>query len=48
MSIRLGVFFGQSDAFWHGLQVESDFRALARKRKSLIAHIKPMQILASA
>ena len=25
MSIRFGAFFGQSDAFWHGLQVECDF-----------------------
>ena len=41
MSIRFGVFFGQSDEFWHGLQVECDFRALARKRKSLIARIQP-------
>lgn len=22
MSIRFGAFFGQSDEFWHGLQVE--------------------------
>jgi addiction module HigA family antidote len=43
MSIRLGAFFGQSDAFWHGLQVECDFRALARKRKDLVAQIKPLR-----
>ena len=41
MSIRFGAFFGQSDEFWHGLQVECDFHALARKRKSLIARIQP-------
>ena len=41
MSIRFGAFFGQSDEFWHGLQVECDFRALARKRKRLIARIQP-------
>ena len=35
MSIRFGVFFGQSDAFWHGLQVECDFRALAKKVPSV-------------
>ncbi len=29
MSIRFGAFFGQSDEFWHGLQVECDFRGLA-------------------
>ena len=29
MSIRFGAFFGQSDEFWHGLQVECDFRKLA-------------------
>jgi len=41
MSIRFGALFGQSDEFWHGLQAECDFRALAKKRKSLIAHIRP-------
>ena len=25
LSIRFGAFFGQSDEFWHGLQVECDF-----------------------
>ena len=28
MSVRFGRFFGQSDEFWHGIQVECD----ARKR----------------
>ena len=41
MSIRFGAFFEQSDQFWHGLQVEWDFRALAKKRKNLIACIQP-------
>ncbi len=41
MSIRFGAFFGQSDEFWHGLQVECDFRALTKKRKRLIARIQP-------
>ncbi len=41
MSIRFGAFFGQSDEFWHGLQVECDFRALVKKRKRLIARIQP-------
>jgi len=31
MSIRFGAFFRQSDNFWHGLQVEFDSRALAKK-----------------
>ena len=35
MSIRFGAFFGQSDEFWHRLQVECDFRKLARKKKGL-------------
>ena len=29
MSLRFGAFFGQSDEFWHGLQIECDFRKLA-------------------
>ena len=35
LSIRFGAFFGQSDEFWHGLQVECDFRKLVRKKKRL-------------
>ena len=35
LSIRFGAFFGQSDEFWHGLQVECDFRKLTRKKKRL-------------
>jgi addiction module HigA family antidote len=30
MSIRFGAFFGQSDTFWHGIQVECYFLTLAR------------------
>ncbi len=41
MPIRFGAVFGQSGEFWHGLQVEYDFRALARKKKGLIARIRP-------
>lgn len=26
MSIRFGAFFGQSEDFWHGIQVGGDFR----------------------
>jgi len=32
MSIRFGEFFGQSEQFWHGLQVECDFRRLSGAR----------------
>ena len=45
-SIRFGAFFGQSEQFWHGLQVECDFRALAKKRKQLTAGIRPARELA--
>ena len=41
MSIRFGAFFGQSDEFWHGLQVECDFRKLARKEKRLTDSSRP-------
>ena len=37
MSIRFGAFFGQSDEFWHGLQVECDFRKIAGERGELVA-----------
>jgi len=45
MSIRFGAFFGQSDGFWHGLQVECEFRALARRRRQLTGHIRPARAL---
>ncbi len=48
MSIRFGIFFGQSEDFWHGLQVECDFRALAKDRKKLTAHIRPATSLIPA
>lgn len=32
LSIRFGAFFGQSDQFWYGIQVECDFRKLAREK----------------
>ena len=44
MSIRFGAFFCQSDTFWHGIQVECDFRALSRKRKQLVSGIQPWDI----
>ena len=48
MSIRFGAFFGQSDQFWHGLQVECDFRKLARDRQRLIDGIRPAASLSQA
>ena len=46
MSIRFGAFFNQSDQFWHGIQVECDFRMLARDRPRLIDGIQPATTLA--
>lgn len=48
MSIRFGAFFDQSEGFWHGLQVECDFRALAKKRRQLVAGIVPALELSQA
>lgn len=45
MSIRFGAFFGQSEKFWHGLQIECDFRALAKERKRLTACVRPAKSL---
>ena len=48
MSIRFGAFFGQPDTFWHGIQVECDFRVLAKERKGLISKVTPAdQIMAT-
>ena len=47
MSIRFGAFFGQSDKFWHGIQVECDFRKLAADRNRLIAGIQPATAVAA-
>lgn len=48
MSIRFGTFFDQSDDFWYGIQVECDFRALAKKRLQLTKKIIPARELAGA
>ena len=40
MSIRFGSFFGQADEFWHGIQVECDFRRLAGERKKLTGRVR--------
>ncbi len=46
MSLRFGKFFGQSEDFWHGIQVECDFRALGKQREKLTADIRPATELA--
>ncbi len=38
MSIRFGAFFGQPDTFWRGIQVECDFRVLAKDRQKAPPH----------
>jgi addiction module HigA family antidote len=48
MSIRIRAFFGQSDGFWHGIQVECDFRALAHKRLALVEKVRPAVSLMKA
>ena len=45
MSLRFGAFFGQSDQFWHGIQVECDFRRIAGEKPRLTAGIKPASSL---
>jgi plasmid maintenance system antidote protein VapI len=46
MSNRFRGFFGQSEDFWHGPQIECDFRALAKERKRLTAKVRPASELA--
>ena len=48
MSIRFGAFFEQSDQFWHGIQVECDFRRLTPDKQSLISNITPAASLTCA
>lgn len=48
MSIRFGAFFGQSDQFWHGIQVECDFRRLAGQKPAITADIQPAATLIKA
>ena len=45
MSIRFGAFFGQSDQFWHGIQVECDFRKLAGEKHRLTVGVQPAATL---
>lgn len=48
MSIRFGAFFNQTPQFWHNLQVECDFRALAKQARKLRARITPARELIPA
>ena len=48
MSTRFGAFFGQTPRFWHNLQVECDFRALAKQTRKLTARITPARELIPA
>jgi len=41
MSIRFGAFFSQSEDFWHGIQIECDFRALRSEKRKLVSKIQP-------
>ena len=45
MSIRFGAFFKQSEDFWHGIQVECDFRALRKDAPRLTRYIQTAESL---
>ena len=45
MSIRFETFFGQSDEFWHGIQVEREFRNLTTAKHRLTANIRAASAL---
>jgi len=45
MSIRFGAFFKQSEDFWHGIQVECDFRALRKEAKQLTKYVQSAESL---
>lgn len=45
MSIRFGAFFGQSETFWHGIQVECDFRALRKESKKITQYVQTAESL---
>jgi len=45
MSIRFGAFFGQSEDFWHRIQVECDFCALRKEKARLVENIQPVSAL---
>ncbi len=46
MSLRLGLFFGQSGAFWHNLQKDYELRKASRERLAgLRKTIRPFESL---
>ncbi len=46
MSLRLGLFFGQSGAFWHNLQKDYELRKATRERlASLKKTVRPLESL---
>jgi addiction module HigA family antidote len=45
MSIRFGAFFGQSEDFWHGIQVECDFRALRKEAPRITQYVQTAESL---
>ena len=45
MSIRFGAFFGQSEDFWHGIQVECDFRALRKEASKIVQYVQTAESL---
>ena len=45
MSIRFGAFFKQSEDFWHGIQVECDFRALRKETPRLTKYVQTAESL---
>ena len=47
MSIRFGAFFDQTPQFWHNLQVECDFRSLAKQSRKLTAKVTSARDLMS-
>jgi len=45
MSIRFGAFFKQSEDFWHGIQVECDFRALRKEAPRITKYVQTAESL---
>jgi len=48
MSIRFGEFFEQSPEFWHGLQIECDFRSAKKRTTKLTKGITRARALVTA
>ncbi|WP_244651443.1 MULTISPECIES: hypothetical protein [unclassified Lentimonas] len=45
MSIRFGAFFGQSEEFWHGIQIDCDFRALRKEASRITKYVQTAESL---